>query len=105
MGRPHLYLDEFERERRLVFSRSRAQARFRGEIWELSFEEFCEFWNSEFLWVQRGRQPDCLVLSRFDKNLPWKTQNCSITTRLEQLQILGRSRQGRKYGKSLDTTA
>lgn len=78
--------DPFLHARNLAFIRSRAQARYRGEQWDLSLEEFCHFWSTEALWAQRGRNPQAMVLTRFDAEKPWDRRNCCIMNRLDQLQ-------------------
>lgn len=78
--------DPFTHARNLAFVRSRAQANFRGEVWDLNFEEFCTFWSTQALWVQRGRHEPDLVLTRFDVEKPWDKFNCCIITRGAQLR-------------------
>jgi hypothetical protein len=78
--------DPFTHARNLAFHRSACQARFRGEVWSLTFEEFCHFWHSESLWEQRGRKIEALVLTRWDTEKPWDTKNCCIITRDNQLK-------------------
>ena len=77
--------DPFTHARNLAFQRSACQARYRNEEWQLTFEEFCHFWNNEALWAQRGRKVEALVLTRWDTEKPWNTKNCCIITRGDQL--------------------
>jgi hypothetical protein len=77
--------DAFTHARNLAFVRSRAQANFRGEQWDLTFQEFCHFWNNEQLWNQRGRKVTALVLTRWDCEKPWNRKNCCIIARGDQL--------------------
>ncbi len=81
--------DNFSHERRLSFSRSRAQARFRGEVWELTWEDYKTFWNTEERWNKRGRAPGNLVLTRFNETKPWSKDNSCIITRDQQHVIRG----------------
>ncbi len=99
MGLPKLYPDKFTNDRRLVWCRSRSQARYRGEEWSLSFDDFCRLWSTESLWLQRGRHNDGLVLFRYDAVQPWQLTNCCIITRVNQLRISA----ARKAGKSDET--
>ena len=78
--------DPFTHARNLAFHRSLCQAKFRGEEWNLTFEEFCHFWNDKQLWDQRGRKVTALVLTRFDTEKPWDRHNCCIITRGDQLR-------------------
>lgn len=81
------YPDKFTNDRRLTWLRSRSQAHYRNEIWALTFEEYCTFWNSESRYNQRGKQSQSLVLTRFDPNDPWDTDNCCIIDRKTQTSI------------------
>jgi hypothetical protein len=87
-----IYPDEFTKRRRLAYIRSRAQAKYRNEDWELTFEDWCHFWNTEKLFNQRGRKINDLTMVRFEESEPWSTANCVIITRLNQLS-LARARQ------------
>ena len=81
-----LYKDDFTTERRLAWIRSKHQALFRGEVWELSFSEFCVgFWSTEDRWRQRGRRTYDLVLTRRDPERPWDRNNCCILPRIQAL--------------------
>ena len=91
--------DDFSNERARAFVRSRAQAVFRGEVWLLTRPEFFRFWQSPELWNQRGRQADCLVLTRKDYDLPWDTDNCCIITRHNQILTKTAIRFGRPFEK------
>jgi hypothetical protein len=85
MSRSRTLKDPFMHSRNLAFLRSRAQAKFRGEVWELTLNEFFNFWNTIDRWNQRGRQAENLVLTRRDELLPWNTKNCVIMTRYSNL--------------------
>lgn len=91
--------DEFTQDRRLVWSRSQCQARFRKEPWQLSFEDFCKIWNSEILWNQRGKLPDSLVMTRRDYDLPWSVENCCLIRRSTQFKIIAARRVAADYQK------
>jgi hypothetical protein len=85
MSRSRTYNDPFFHERNLAFLRSRAQATFRDEPWELTLAEFFAFWNTRQRWAQRGRHANDLVLTRKDTLKPWNTDNCVIMTRQANL--------------------
>jgi hypothetical protein len=87
MSRARLYPDEFFHKRRLAWLRSRCQAHYRGEDWQLSFEEFCDIWSSPELFEQRGRKRNCLVLIRMNPLLAWSRANCCIVSRTQQIKI------------------
>ena len=78
--------DPLTHARNLAFVRSRAQAKFRGEDWDLTFDEFCHFWSTRQLWAKRGRRIDALILTRRDNEKAWNRNNCCIITRYNQLK-------------------
>ncbi len=82
-----LYADRLTNQRRLAWLRSKAQANFRNEKWELTFAEFCRFWNTQERWEQRGRGVEDLTLTRFCEKLPWSTDNCVIIKRMQLLRL------------------
>ena len=67
----------------IPFLRSKAQAKFRSEIWELTLEEFYEIWKLD--WHNRGTKSDSACMSRIDTSLPWNKNNTVIIQRSEQL--------------------
>lgn len=90
-----MYKDKFTNDRRLAWIRSVCQARYRGEDWDLTFAEFCQFWSTESRFKQRGRSSENLVLVRRDDFEPWSRSNCVIITREQQLLLA----HARRYGK------
>lgn len=75
------------------YLKAKAQANFRGEGWDMTFDEFEQLWGD--LWYNRGRDADNNCMTRIDWNAPWTFDNCEIITRLEQLQRQGQSRKDR----------
>jgi hypothetical protein len=94
---PKKYKDAFTNERRLAYVRFTSQCRYRDEECSLTFSEFCHFWNTQKLWIQRGRKTTDLVLTRYDNTLPWNTDNCCIITRQLQLDIRNKRRYDLQY--------
>ena len=94
-GPQRRYKNQFLHDCNLAFVRSRAQARFRNEQWDLTLEQYIVFWRDEDRWRQRGRAADSLVLTRWDIEKPWNKKNCCIITRQQQLEISVR----RKYNR------
>lgn len=92
------YLSQELKDKRLSWQRSRSQAKYRGEKWDLTFDEYCELWPTE-LWQNRGRQGDSYVLSRENNRKPWTFSNCIIIYRRNQLII-----NGQKNGKKVKTS-
>lgn len=92
--RPHIWITgpDPERHRRFVaWARARAQAHYRGEIWQLTFEEWEEAWGD--LWSRRGRGRDDLMLGRQDWHAPWRLNNVHVITRTEFFEKQSRRKQ------------
>ena len=78
----------------VAWSRARCQALWRGEGWELSFDQYRELWGDQ--WSRRGRTRDTLCLSRQDYDQPWRVDNCRLLTRREHNQHQADWRLGRR---------
>ena len=59
--------------------RSRAQALFRNEPWDLPFAVWAEIWGTDF--ELRGRDRSGLCMTRCDFSRPWHADNVVIITR------------------------
>ena len=94
-----IHPDPFDHERYMPFLKARAQSRFRGHEWTLTFEEFCTVWTRE-AWARRGRDPQSLGMSRIDYDKGWSLDNVTLRTRREMVtnsnQIL---QTGKKKGR------
>lgn len=93
------YEDMFDRIRHVPYLRQKAQCKYRGEAFELTFEDFCTLWDTEEKWLGRGRDRADLVLTRIDIKGPWSMSNVEIITRGEQLTRSGFLRRGAIYNK------
>lgn len=91
--------DPVRHEQYVAWSRARAQAHFREEGWELTFDQFVDLWNQDGQWPQRGRGSDDLLMTRKDSSQPWSIENCYIEQRKVHLQKNGIMRLGRPRGK------
>jgi hypothetical protein len=93
--RPHTWVtgtDPLRHEMYHNWARARAQAHHRGEVWNLEFTEWEQFWSTD--WSQRGRGGDNLCITRIDHRLPWAWNNiCKITRR--HLAFQSQSRRAR----------
>jgi hypothetical protein len=78
------YQDEIQHKKHWGFLRQKAQAKFRGEGWDMTIDEFFEIWPDE-LWAKRGRSPDNYCMVRVDIEKPWSLDNCVIVIRYQQL--------------------
>ena len=86
--RPHLWIsgpDPRAHNQYKAFLVHRAQANFRKEGHELTFEQWAEVWNKDDAWEKRGRGIECICLARKNLNFPWSADNIEIITRREQL--------------------
>jgi len=66
-----------------AWGQARAQARFRGEAWELTVEDWIACWGDS--WHLRGRHNHSRYLVRTDWHLPWRGDNIGLVTRNELL--------------------
>jgi len=85
---------------------AKAQAVFRGEDWDLSFEEYCDIWKDH--WHNRGRKPENVCMTRHDDELGWEKSNIEIISRKEHF-LRGAQRRaltcGRKRKHQVKTKA
>jgi len=81
--RPHTWVtgtDPLRHDMYHNWARARAQALFRSEIWDLSFEAWEQFWQWD--WHLRGRGAQDICITRIDRQQPWHQDNiCKITRR------------------------
>lgn len=84
--RPHTwkYKDPKVREQNVAYMRMKAQANFRNEEFDLTFEEYQELW--EDYWELKGRGREDYCLTRDDSTAPWNKTNTRCVQRLEYLQ-------------------
>jgi hypothetical protein len=87
----------FLRDRHRAYSRSKCQADYRGEGWELTLEDWNQFWTEE-RWPLRGRSNESLMMTRWDPELPWSRANCCLVDRLSGASI----RNLRRYGMPVE---
>ena len=93
-ARPHTWVTGTDPRRHDMYhnwARARAQAHYRGEVWDLAFEDWEQFWHHD--WEQRGRHSEGLCITRIDPSQPWSVMNiCKITRR-----VLAYQSQSRRY--------
>ena len=80
-------------EYRMSWCRMKAQAKFRGEEFTITWEEYQAIWEGR--WHLRGTYKTSQVLVRKDSSQPWCVDNVEIVVRLEQWR-----RQNKVRGKS-----
>ena len=96
-GRPP-YTNRAHVELRKYWARSKGQARYRGEDWQLSWEEFYDLWTENDAWLHKGPHSDQLCLSRLDVEGPWSVANTQIMTRHESKSRHAKNSWLRRYG-------
>ena len=98
--------DPYQHELFYAWHKHRSQARFRKEEYNLTFEDWQLIWINPADFLNRGRQPEDLVLTRKDHEGAWSIDNCHIITRYEALveqAIRFRGRKNKTYrGVTLD---
>ena len=70
----------------LECQRGRAQATYRGQVWEIDEEQFIALWLEQDRYKSRGRSPHSLCMTRIDKQLPWRVDNVKFATRREHFK-------------------
>ena len=94
--RPHVWRsgpDEYRHSMYQPWLKARAQANFRGEDWQLSFDDFYNLWNGH--WHLRGRKRESLCMSRRVSDGAWSVENTILMTILEHRGKLGRESTGK----------
>jgi hypothetical protein len=92
--RPHVWRSgpDPERHRRYrAWIQQKNQAQWRGEDWQLSFEDWLMLWGTDF--DRRGRGSKNLCLTRWDLDAPWTKDNCILMERGYHMQRCGRRSQ------------
>lgn len=88
---------EIEAKRHLDFHRSRCQARFRNESWEITEDEWNVIWTLD-RYQRRGRGEGELCVMRLNPALPWRMDNICVISRKLQLRIRNyMTRSNREY--------
>ena len=65
----------------MAFLRARAQAKYRGEDWRLTFDEFVKRWAGRY--AETGIKSDCTVMVRSDPTGAWSFDNTELMQRGE----------------------
>jgi len=82
--------DETVRDQYYAHLKHRAQARFRGEEYNLTWEDWQELWRC--CWQCRGRKATELSLYRIDNKLPWDTSNVVVVENALKAQYYQKDR-------------
>ena len=79
---PELWIsgpDPIEHDKYYAWQKHKAQAKFRGEEYQLEWEDFQSIWPND-LFVQRGRRRGCYTMIRLDNTQPWSKDNVEVVT-------------------------
>ena len=82
--RPHVWRsgpDPVDHEIYKTWLTTRAQASYRDELWELTWEQYRDIWRPHF--HLRGRDSDNLCLARKNYHQAWRQDNVELITRAE----------------------
>lgn len=77
--------DPLKHEKYYAWLKHRAQARYRGEDYEIQWEDWEQLWSDDDF-LRRGRHKNDLCLSRKDIKQAWSLHNCQVTTRDQHLK-------------------
>lgn len=70
----------------LECQRNRAQAKYRGQEWMITEDEFIQLWQEDDRYKHRGRNGDSLCMTRIDKQKPWHKDNVKFQKRREHFR-------------------
>ena len=91
--RPHVWRsgpDQFRHIKFIAWGRHKSQAQYRGEDYQMSFEDFETAWADQF--DRRGRSADSLIMVRVDDERAWHLDNVELIDRREHLRREGKKR-------------
>lgn len=80
------YQEPLKYKKFIDFLKSRAQANFRKEPWELSEQQFFRIWSDE-RYLRKGRGSIDLCMTRIDPDDSWREGNIAVLNRRLQIQI------------------
>ena len=67
----------------LCYLRAKAQAKFRKEYWDLTFDDWWAKWEASGQWENRGRNPTQYCMLQKDTDKGWTKDNAIVTSRTE----------------------
>jgi hypothetical protein len=94
--RPHTWKvqGEVPHEQYRCWIQHKNQANFRGEDYELTFEQYQDLWK--YNWDMKGRSTHNYCLTRIDPEGAWTMDNVEVIDRIEHLRRQGLSRRGKR---------
>lgn len=93
--RPHMWKvqGEVPHKQYRCWIQHKNQANFRGEEYDLTFEQYQDLWKDK--WDMKGRDSDSYCLTRVDPDGAWTLNNVEVIDRIEHLKRQGYARRGR----------
>lgn len=84
--RPHVWKiqGEIPHQQYCAWLQMKAQASYRGESWQLTFEDFQWLWQDH--WHLKGRASNQYCLTRTDPKGAWHRNNVTCTLRLDHIR-------------------
>lgn len=73
------------------YLKHRAQARYRGEPYHLTWAQWQRFWT-DHQWQRRGRGAHSVRLTQIDATLGWSVQNCRIRSHHAHMREVNQAR-------------
>lgn len=83
--------DPLAHDKYYAWLKHRSQARYRGEQYELSWDDWNSLWSNEDF-AKRGRKNTDLCLARINQTESWNYANCHVVTRKDHLKRNGEFR-------------
>ena len=86
--RPQMWVtgtDPVRHQQHVVYRQQKNQAQWRGEVWELDFDNWIALWDDK--WSLRGRKPEQYCMTRSDNTQPWNITNTIVLQRLDFLKL------------------
>ena len=88
MARTRLKVPTEQRRLRRAFLRTRCQAKFRSEVWNISWEYYRDLWMYNDQHLQKGKGANDLIFARIDPYGDWTESNTQIERKYEHTSRL-----------------
>ena len=95
--RPHTWLigpDPIDHKLYTDCQRARAQARFRGEEWTITEQEYIALWRKDNHYLRKGRTTTSICLTMSDPDLGWHMNNVELVSRQDHFRRCNQSKTG-----------
>jgi hypothetical protein len=78
--------DPLQHEMYYAWAKHRSQAHYRKETYLLTYEDWQQIWANPADFLNRGRHPEDLTLTRCDPTGPWSLDNVEVMVRIDHLR-------------------